>query len=94
MVFGVTHRAGHLPTLMRLMLFESLQSGAPVFITSDFAASKVEQGTFIHKNITPPSFDRAQMSRGLQTFRDELEKYIRTTHQHKNYIAFVIPAAT
>ena len=34
------------------------------------------------------------MSRGLQTFRDELEKYIRTTHQHKNYIAFVIPSVT
>lgn len=62
--------------------------------TLRIAASKVEQGTFIHKNITPPSFDRAQMSRGLQTFRDELEKYIRTTHQHKNYIAFVIPSVT
>ena len=44
MVFGVTHRAGHLPTLMRLMLFESLQSGAPVFITSDFTAPTVKRG--------------------------------------------------
>ena len=58
------------------------------------AASKTEQGNFTHKNITPPTFTAAQMSRGLQTFRDELEKYIRTSNQQKDYIAFVIPSMT
>ena len=58
------------------------------------AASKTEQGNFTHKNITPPTFTAAQMSRGLQTFRDELEKYIRSTNQQKDYIAFVIPSMT
>lgn len=56
------------------------------------AASKAEQGNFMHKNITPPTFSAAQRSRGLQTFRDELEKYIRTSNQQKDYIAFVIPS--
>lgn len=58
--------------------------------TLRIAASKVAQGAFIHKNITTPTLSPQQMARGLQTFRDELEKYVRKAHQHKNYIAFVI----
>lgn len=56
------------------------------------SASKAAQGNFLHKNITPPTLTPAQSALGLQTFRDELEKYIRLTNQQKNYIAFVIPS--
>lgn len=58
------------------------------------SASKAAQGNFLHKNITPPTLTPPQSAHGLQTFRDELEKYIRLTNQQKDYIAFVIPSTT
>lgn len=58
------------------------------------SASKAAQGNFLHKNITPPTLTPPQSAHGLQTFRDELEKYIRLTNQQKDYIAFVISSTT
>lgn len=58
------------------------------------SASKTEQGNFLHKNITAPSHTPAQMAKGLETFQEELQKYVRRSNQHKDYLAFVIPNRT
>lgn len=73
---------------------KELEDAKRLWQSLQVSASKAVQGDFIHKNITPPTFTAAQMTRGLQTFRDELEKYIRTANLQKNYIALVIPSMT
>ncbi|MCQ2367447.1 MAG: hypothetical protein MJ109_00330 [Kiritimatiellae bacterium] len=56
--------------------------------------SKVAQGNFLRKNITPPSKGAVERARGLKDFQSELENYVRLQSQQKDYIAFVVPNQT